>query len=63
MTVLFMALKIPHLRHLVYQMERIAKFHMQIWQIIIIEALDALQICKNKYDKMRILGMMLKHVI
>lgn len=30
---------------------------------IYFEALDALQKCKNKYDKMRVLGMMLKHVI
>lgn len=30
---------------------------------IYFEALDALQKCKNKYDKMRVLGMMLKYVI
>lgn len=30
---------------------------------IYFEALDALQKCQNKYDKMRVLGMMLKHVI
>lgn len=30
---------------------------------IYFEALDALQKCKNKYDKMRVLGMMLNHVI
>lgn len=30
---------------------------------IYFEALDALQKCRNKYDKMRVLGMMLKHVI
>lgn len=30
---------------------------------IYFEALDALQKCKNKFDKMRVLGMMLKYVI
>lgn len=30
---------------------------------IYFEALDALQRCKNKFDKMRVLGMMLRHVI
>lgn len=30
---------------------------------IFFEAVDALQRCKNKYDKLRVLGMMLKHAI
>lgn len=34
----------------------------QILQIYF-DAIDALQKCKNKFDKMRVLGMMLKHVL
>ena len=30
---------------------------------IYFEALDVLQKCKHKYDKKRVLGMMLKHII
>lgn len=30
---------------------------------IFFDAIDALEKCRNKYDKMRVLGMMLKHVI